>query len=104
MNNANETVPRSMTAADVFEGEGNTEMEKGNLIGSKKSIERLVHIREYHLTNAPYSLPIDVAHAHRKAANVLNLIIYQLNDANGALTAKYEIESENHITRATELS
>ena len=47
---------------------------------------------------------MDAAHAHRESADVLNKIIHQLNDANGALTAKYETKSENHMIRSMELS
>ena len=103
MDNANETIPRSRTGIDVYNSEGHAEMEKGNLIGSRILFEKVVDIREYHLTNAPYSSRGDVADAHRKAAYVLNRIVNQLNGANNALTTKYTTESENHIIRATQL-
>jgi len=96
--------PRSTMGVQVVEAKGNAEREKGDFIGALQTFNRLVHIREHHLTTAPYSSPMDVAHAHRKTADVLNKIVHKLNNANEALKQKYKTESENHMIRSTELS
>lgn len=103
MNNANGRL-RSITGQNELENEANIEMENGNYIRAKQHMDRLVQLREHYLTNPPYATRMDVANAHQNADNLLNVIMRKLNDADGALTTKYKIESENHMIRATELS
>merc|ERR1740139_1200583 len=93
-NNSYEMESRSTMGPQVVEAKGNAEREQGDLIGALQSFNRLVHIREYHLTTAPYSSPMNVAHAHRKTADVLNKIVHKLKNANEAVVQKYRTESE----------
>mmetsp|Transcript_25925 Transcript_25925/g.30552 ORF Transcript_25925/g.30552 Transcript_25925/m.30552 type:complete len:111 (+) Transcript_25925:71-403(+) len=103
IDHADETIPRSKTGIELYIYQANKEIEKGNLIGATKLIERAVDIREHHLDNAPYSAPMDVSNIHRMAAANLNRIVAQLNGANESLATKYQVASQHHIDRATQL-